>query len=112
MSGRFRQSIAERVLAHTATGGQHLMPLPSSESAKSFALGEPGATTMIALHTLGRAALILPGLWIAGKLTNSDDSKEALVVKALGAACALEIFAITWFTAQVQGGVKIPRRSG
>ena len=81
--------------------GRDLMPLPSSESAKSFALGEPGATTMIALHTLGRAALIAPGIYLAGRALGQADTGEGVVVKALGAAVALEIFAIVWFTSQV-----------
>ncbi len=85
------------------------MPLPSSESAKAFALGQPGSTTLIALHTIGRAALITPGIFLAGKLVGSTDTKEALLVKAFGAACALELFAITWFTAQIKGAEKLRR---
>lgn len=104
-----RFPLADRLRAHITPGGENLMPLPSSESAKAFALGQKGATLTIALHTIGRAALIAPGLYVAGRAFGSVDTKEALLIKALGAAMALELFAIVWFTSQVRA-IEVPAR--
>lgn len=71
-------------------------PLPSSTSALQVARGESGAWLTAAGHTLGRAAIIATGAYVAG-LRGRDVLKASL-----GGAAAIEVFALLYFGAQVK----------
>jgi hypothetical protein len=65
--------------------------LPSASSACDVVHGVPGAIPRAALHTAGRAVLIASGIALAGE---RDVGKLARY--SLGAALAIEVFALTW----------------
>jgi hypothetical protein len=75
--------------------------LPSSDSAKSLALGDYAAIPEVILHTVGRAGLLTMGLYLAGAR-----GKE-LRKYAVAGALSIEAFAIAWFLLQRKQGEAI-----
>lgn len=73
--------------------------LPSSSSALKLADGNMNAIPEAALHMVGRALLIGGGLYAVGQ-------RKDLAKLSLGAAVAIEIFAIAYFVATKKEGVK------
>ena len=65
--------------------------LPSASSACDVVHGVPGAIPRAALHTAGRAVLIAAGIAVAG-----ERDIERLAKYSVGAALAIEAFALTW----------------
>lgn len=71
-----------------------LMPpcaLPSATSACDLVYGVPGATTRVVMHTAGRALLIAVGIWASG-----ERNTGRVVRHSVGAALAIEAFALCW----------------
>ena len=71
--------------------------LPSSTSAHDLVTGKPGAILTVIGHTLGRAALISPGIYLAG-----ERDLAGLVKKSIGGAIAIEVF-VTAYMALTSG---------
>lgn len=65
--------------------------LPSASSACGVVHGEAGAIPKAALHTVGRAALIAVGIAAMG-----ERDPWRLTKYSIGAALAIEAFALTW----------------
>ena len=65
--------------------------LPSASSACDVVHGVPGAIPRAALHTAGRAVLIAAGIAIAG-----ERDWTRLAKSSIGAALAIEAFALSW----------------
>jgi hypothetical protein len=68
--------------------------LPSSDSAARFLRGEPGSLPGVVLSTLGRAALIGGGLFLAGERKN-------LIKYSLAGALMIEVF-VLWYVQKEQ----------
>lgn len=71
--------------------------LPSVLAAQSFVRGEPGGIYAVIGSTLGRAALIAPGLWLAG-----DRNPKRIARNALFGALAIEIFVLGVVARQIR----------
>ena len=69
--------------------------LPSADSACRLMSGDLSALPSAAFHTLGRAALIAVGIYAAGE---RDPGKLARY--SVGAAVAIEAFALAWAASQ------------
>lgn len=65
--------------------------IPSASSACGVIHGEVGAIPKAALHTVGRAALIAVGIAAMG-----ERDAWRLAKYSVGAALAIEAFALTW----------------
>lgn len=94
--GYFMPSSAIATLAEDTALAAQPVPhapciLPSASSACDVVHGVPGAIPRAALHTAGRAVLIASGIALAGE---RDVGK--LAKYSLGAALAIEAFALTW----------------
>ena len=63
--------------------------LPSVTAAQSFIRGDKGGIMAVIGSTLGRAAIIAPGLWLAG-----DRNPRRIARNALFGALAIEIFVL------------------
>lgn len=69
-------------------------PLPSSDSARDLVAGDWTAVPRVLGHMGGRAALMTPGMALAGI------RGKHLVLGALGASLSIELFALAWFAIQ------------
>lgn len=63
--------------------------LPSVTAAQTFIKGEPGGFAAVIMSTLGRAAIISTGLWVAG-----DRNPRRIAKNALFGALAIEVFVL------------------
>lgn len=71
--------------------------LPSVKAAAMFIRGEPGGILAVISSTLGRAAIIAPGLWVAG-----DRNPKRIARNALFGALAIEIFVLGAVARQIR----------
>jgi len=77
-----------------STDGCPKAALPSSEAASAFLAGAEGSTTKLVGSTVLRAALIAPGLWIAGV----RDPKK-IVLGALTSSALISTFILIYMNA-------------
>ncbi len=63
--------------------------LPSAKSAAAFVNGEKGSAAQLAIHWLGRSALIGTGIYISGERKN-------VIPQALAGATAIELMVLLW----------------
>jgi len=89
-------SSALAAFAEDASLAAHVNPvapctLPSASSACDVVHGVPGAIPRAALHTAGRAVLIASGIALAG-----ERDAYRLAKYSVGAALAIEVFALSW----------------
>jgi len=68
--------------------------LPSSDSAKDLVNGVPGSLERVAMHTLGRTAIIAAGLAVSARLGLVDDRN--IIKKAFISAVSIEIAALAF----------------
>lgn len=76
--------------------------LPSVTAAASFIRGEPGGIYAVVGSTLGRAAIIAPGLWLAG-----DRNPKRIARNAFFAALAIEIFVLGVVARQIRAEARV-----
>lgn len=65
------------------------LPLPSQSSAAALVSGEMTALPVVALHVLGRGAIIAAGLAVVG-----ERDPKRLTVGALAGSAAIEVFVL------------------
>lgn len=73
--------------------GNRAIDVPSGRSAKSLIKGEEGAIKVVAMHWLGRSAIVGTGIYLAG-------GREGLVKQSLAGAAAIEVSLLAWAAAQ------------
>ena len=103
---------ARQAAAAYAHGYRHLgdapdgpvCALPSSGSACDLIRGVPGAFPRVVVHTMGRACLIAAGLYFLGGIRGREARR--LPRLSLGAAVAIEIFALAWSAHQLSAPVE------
>lgn len=76
-------------------GGQKSCTLPSGDSACDLMSGNIDALPRVIFHTVGRSALIGIGIYLAGERDWTKIAKYGL-----GAALAIEVFALGWTASQ------------
>lgn len=82
----------------TVRSGRPPCTLPSADSACRLMGGDLSALPTAALHTAGRALIISVGIFAAG-----ERDPKALARYSLGAALAIEAFALAWAAAHHSG---------
>ena len=89
-SGRLMIDVSDNQVTVEDTA-QKACTLPSADSACRLMSGDMSALPAAAFHTVGRAALIAVGIAAAG-----ERDPRKLARYGLGAALAIEVFALTW----------------